>query len=172
MDKSSLAAQGRCPPSHRLRKETPGWNATASWCCRCWDARRYSLRGHRLYSLGQHKVLSTFALEADVNQRLIPSVFNGAIEAGPCDGGWYLHHHRPIQPGIDEEVHVTCVDVGCRRLVLPATPFRPPDDVIVACLAVAEGGLLHRVLAHEGKTPDHCVHGAAVHGTASQLLGC
>lgn len=47
----------------------------------------------------------------------------------------------------------------------------PPDDVVVARLAVAEVGLLLDVLAYERQTPDDGVHGPAIDGPAGQLLG-
>jgi hypothetical protein len=72
------------------------------------------------------------------------------------------HDHLDRFASVDEEIHVARVDVGRGRLVLP-TALGPPDDVVVVCLAIAEGGLFHRVLAYEWQAPDDGVHGAAFH---------
>ena len=61
------------------------------------------------------------------------------------------------------------VDVGRGRLVLPAAAFGPPDNVVVVRLAIAEGGLLHRVFAHERQAPNDGIYGATIDGAADQL---
>ena len=61
--------------------------------------------------------------------------------------------------------------LGVRRLVLPAASLGPPHDVVVGRLAIAEGGLLYRVLTDEGQGPNDGVHGAAFDGSAVQLCG-
>src|SRR5271166_6990644 len=79
----------------------------------------------------QYKILAAFTLETDIHQRHIPGIFDGAVEVGAGDGWWQLHHHRPVLLRVDEEIHVTSVDIGSGRLVLPAPTFRPPNDVVV-----------------------------------------
>lgn len=112
---------------------------------------------------GQHQILSALTLEADVDQRHIPSVFDSAIKLAPLTAGGISTTTGPSSRVLMKKWR--------RRLVLPATPFGPPDDVVLVCLAIAESGLLHGVLAHERKTPDHSVHGAAIHPRAVAVSG-
>ena len=83
-----------------------------------------------------------------------------------------VQDYRPVVLRVGENIEVANARVDVERLILPAGPFGPPDDVVVACLRVAEVRLPHHVQSHGRHAPDDGVHGPAVDGPAGQLLGC